>query len=702
MAAAWESAPVVSQGWQSAPTVDGAAAPVIDRNSPAYKQQEAAIRQEGAEARRRALAEAGRARGGAWMGLTDPFEGAAQLLEHGAAGVANFVAPNSAPARWLSENSRLNDLRRNADEAAYDAARGPNAGMDFTRIAGNIANPANLAGGRLLVGANGVRQLAVRGAGAGAIGGALQPVIGADQQQNFAGAKGLQTGVGAAGGALLTPAFAKASTGLAKVVNAVGSRFVGAPDATIQTQAAKLVDDWLAATAATEGADMAQIPASIRANVQQQVFAALKAGRQVDPAALARAAEFEAVGIAPTQGQVTRNPMQFARERNLRGVEGAGEPLTERFTEQNNRLMQILGQRAAGALEPDDAGGALMAALREADAPVRTAIDRAYQGARAADGRYAAVNTPQFSNAANDALDSQMLGRFLPADARALLNDISDGTIPLTVNNLVQVDSVLAAAQRANAQNPAAQKAIGVVRNALNSADIEGSAGAQAKSAFDTARGMARTRFKAIEDTPGLQAALDNESPDAFVRKFLLGGDVKSVNNLMKVLGQDEGAQSLARAQVASHLRDKAFGTNAAGDAQFSQAGFNRALQAIGRNKLVAIFGQDEADKLLQLGRVGAYIQAQPSGSAVNNSNTAGAVMNLLSGLSGRFGALPVINIARDSLRTYGNERFAAQALKGQVPQSRELPPEVTNNLMRYLAGPAAVGVGASAGALGQ
>jgi hypothetical protein len=699
MAAAWESAPVVSQGWQSAPTVDGAAAPVIDRNSPAYKQQEAAIRQEGAEARRRALAEAGRARGGAWMGLTDPFEGAAQLLEHGAAGVANFVAPNSAPARWLSENSRLNDLRRNADEAAYDAARGPNAGMDFTRIAGNIANPANLAGGRLLVGANGVRQLAVRGAGAGAIGGALQPVIGADQQQNFAGAKGLQTGVGAAGGALLTPAFAKASTGLAKVVNAVGSRFVGAPDATIQTQAAKLVDDWLAATAATEGADMAQIPASIRANVQQQVFAALKAGRQVDPAALARAAEFEAVGIAPTQGQITRNPMQFARERNLRGVEGAGEPLTERFTEQNNRLMQILGQRAAGALEPDDAGGALMTALREADAPAQNAVRSAYNAARSATGKDADLWQPGLAQDAQRIVENygdrvpgaviaklQSYGILGNAEGRRLFNFDAADDLLKQINSLVGNDK-------------ATNAALGEMRTAVKRAL---SAPGGANDPYASGRALAAARFKVLDETPGLQSALDNESPDAFVRKFLLGGDVKSVNNLMKVLGQDEGAQSLARAQVASHLRDKAFGTNAAGDAQFSQAGFNRALQAIGRNKLVAIFGQDEADKLLQLGRVGAYIQAQPSGSAVNNSSTASAVMNLLSMIPGGGIVGVPISVARNSLRTYGNERFAAQALKGQVPQSRELPPEVTNNLMRYLAGPAAVGVGASAGALGQ
>lgn len=700
--AAWESAPVVSQDWQSAPTVDGAAAPAIDRNSPAYRQQEAAIRQEGAQARRRALTDAGRARGGFWMGLADPFEGAAQLIEQGAAGVANFVAPDSAAARWLSENSRLNDIRRNADEAAYDAARGPNAGIDVARIAGNVANPANLAGGRLLVGANGVRQLAVRGAGAGAIGGALQPVIGADQQQNFAAAKGLQTGVGAAGGALLTPAFAKASTGLAKAVNAVGSRLAGAPDATIQTQAAKLVDDWLAATAATEGADMAQIPASIRANVQQQVFAALKAGRQVDPAAIARAEEFAAVGITPTRGQITRDPVQFARERNLRGVEGAGEPLTQRFQEQNNRLLQLLNQRAAGALEPDEAGNALMQSLRAIDEPVQRRVGQAYQAARDSSGRAAAVDVPGFSNAANDALDSQMLGRFLPESVRGLLNDISAGNIPLNVNNLVQVDSVLSQAQRAAAREPAVQRAIGVVRDALNNADIEGAAGQQAKGAFDKARGMARARFKAIEETPGLRAALDDETPDAFVRKYLIGGDVKPVNNLMRTLGGDEDAATLARSQVAAYLRDKAFPVNAAGDGSFSQAGFNRAIAAIGKNKLRAIFGDEGAEQLQQIGRVAAYMKAQPGEATVNNSNTAAAVMNLLSMIPGGGVVGLPLSVARNSLRTYGNERFAAQALKGQVPQSRELPPEVTNNLMRYLAGPAAVGVGASAGALGQ
>jgi hypothetical protein len=645
--------------------------------------------------------------GGVVMGLRDPIDAGAQLLARGvdaAVGGLNRVTGLNLPRPDVANVDRI----VNEANAEYDASRkmAGREGIDVARIGGNVANPVNLAGGRLVAGANTLRQLAARGAAAGAIGGAAQPVIGEPQQADFLGNKALQAGAGAIGGAVLTPAIAKASTSLAQGVQSLGRRFVGARDADVQAQAARMVDDWAASLQQTAGADLADVPASIRANVQAKVAEALRSGRQFDPAAIARAEEFAAVGITPTRGQITRDPVQFARERNLRGVEGAGEPLTQRFQEQNNRLLQLLNQRAAGALEPDEAGNALMQSLRAIDEPVQRRVGQAYQAARDSSGRAAAVDVPGFSNAANDALDSQMLGRFLPESVRGLLNDISAGNIPLNVNNLVQVDSVLSQAQRAAAREPAVQRAIGVVRDALNNADIEGAAGQQAKGAFDKARGMARARFKAIEETPGLRAALDDETPDAFVRKYLIGGYVKSVNNLMRTLGGDEDAATLARSQVAAYLRDKAFPVNAAGDGSFSQAGFNRAIAAIGKNKLRAIFGDEGAEQLQQIGRVAAYMKAQPGEATVNNSNTAAAVMNLLSDVSGSvggFGSLPLVNIARNTFRNYGNERFARDALSGQVPQqAAELPPEMRNALMRYLAAPAAVSAGSMAGALGQ
>lgn len=645
--------------------------------------------------------------GGAAMGLRDPVDAGAQILRRivpEGVGQAvdrfgNYLADLGLPVA-RSEGVKGVDAIVDTANAEYDASRklAGRDGIDVARISGNIANPVNLVGGRALVGANTVRQLAGRGAAVGAGSAALQPVVNAGED-GFAGAKTAQVAAGAAGGAVLTPAAAKVGEGLVKAFNGVTRT------GDVNAQAAKVVDDWITSTAKTDsGFDLAQIPASMRQRVQAQVAQALKDGKQIDPAAILRKADFESLGVTPTRGQITRDPTQYARERNLRGVEGAGEPLAQRFQQQNNQLLQVINQRGAEqSLEPDAGGNLLMTALRQADQPVQAAVSRAYGAARDNTGRSANVDVDAFRLAANTQLDEQMLGRFLPAEVRAVMEDVASGKMPLNVKNLVTVDKVLSGAQRANASNPTAQQAIGIVRDALHAAPIESAAGVEAKAAFDTARGLARTRFKVIEDTPGLKAALDNDVPDTFVRKYLIGGDTKSVNNLMRALEGNPEATDQARAQVARYLQSKAFGANAAGDAPFAQASFNQALRALGTNKLTAIFGQEGAEQLQTLGRVGAYINAQPAGSAVNNSNTAGAVMNLLSGLMGRAGALPVVNVARDSWRTFANERFAGNALRGELPDlPAELSREERQRLLRYLAGPAAVTAGALGGALGQ
>lgn len=665
------------------------------RGTPEYEAERQRIIAEGDAQRARIAQQHGaKPRGGIWMGITDPFEGASQLIEHGAAAAANAVAPESRLAQWLTDNSRVNDVRRNLDETRYEAARGPDAGLDVGRIAGNVLNPANVAGGRALVGANTVRQLAGRGALAGAGGAALQPVIGEQDQDNFAASKGTQAAAGGVGGAVLTPALGAATRGLATAVQAVGRRFVGADDAVIQQRAGQLVDDWMRTQT---DVDLSAIPAGMRARVQAQVAEALKTGKQVDPAALARAADFESLGIQPTVGQVTRAPTQFARERNLRGVEGAGEPLAQRFADQDNALLRALSGRAGTQTtdRADDAGNALMTALRAADEPAEAAVRAGYRAARESSGKAADVPMTGLAQDAQRIVENY--GDRVPSAVVSKLKAFgildNDGT-QRRIFDFEAADGLLKQINSLVGSDKATNSALGELRAAVKRAITEQPAGVA--DPYAGARSLAASRFKLLDETPGLRAALEGDTPDNFVRKFLIGGDSRSVNNLMKVLSGNEEALTVARGQVAAYLRDKAFGANAAGDKGFSQEAYNRALKSIGQNKLMAIFGQQGADELAAIGRVGAYIHSQPSGAAVNNSNTASALMNLL-GIVGKF---PGVNLARDSFRTYGNERFAGQALSGQVPSAAAgLSPEAQSALLRYIVGPGAVTGGAALGA---
>lgn len=136
---------------------------------------------------------------GFMMGLKDPITGGAQMLPRALAGVTSGFGAYQNPVSqfFTSEAQRVDELAR-AEEQAYQQqrqARGE-TGFDVPRLAGNVLNPATI------VPATRAAQL-VRGAGygktaqavaGGAVGGAMQPVIG---EGEFAPQKAEQIGVSA-------------------------------------------------------------------------------------------------------------------------------------------------------------------------------------------------------------------------------------------------------------------------------------------------------------------------------------------------------------------------------------------------------------------------------------------------------------------------------------------------------------------------
>lgn len=659
--------------------------------------------------------------GALFMGaVRDPLDAGAQLLARGvraATGIIPDALGGETARRFMDEqvgdlDKQIRTANREYDESRELAGRD---GLDIARGVGNVASPANIPIARMIGGASSLGKLAARGAAAGAAGSMMQPVVDKDRQDSFGGTKLGQAAVGAAAGAVLTPVMARATEAIAQRAASLLARLRGPSQAQIDAAMRQAAQD-------VAGADASQLPESILRRVRQQVAESLAAGRKPDAAALLRRAEFEELGLEPTLGQITRDPMQFARERNLRGVDlgGGQNPLATRFSEQNQQLVNQFEQLgAARAEDAYPAGAGLINQLRAADEPVQDAVSAAYRAARGADGRYADLNTSVFSERANSVLDEQMLGRFLPDEVRGIMNDVSSGKIPLNVNNAVQFDSVLSEAQRkaARSGDRAAQKAIGAVRDALQatplvddvaaattgagqpllgafSNEVRGAAasaapdaapggiGAAARQAFDDARRLARDRFATIEQTPALKAALDGAEPDTFVRKFILGGSTNDLRALRDVLENSPQAVQQVRSQIAEHLRQAAFGPNAAGDTPMAVSRYMSALQRMGRDKLETFFSPEEVQRLMSVGRVGQFITTQPAGAAVNNSNTASAAMNLLAELSGPVGRIPGVRLLRDQVRGWQNEMAAGRALSAQPAAPRaDLPPEVMNGL---------------------
>lgn len=138
-------------------------------------------------------------------GVRDPIDGGAQLLTRLLP--ESMVKAGDQANNWLADKTGLVgrlpeggvDAQVRQNEAAYQAARGPDAGFDGYRVLGNVISPVNLALGSAAPAAATLGGRVAVGAGLGASSAALNPVA----QGDFVDEKAKQIGTGAAfGGAM--------------------------------------------------------------------------------------------------------------------------------------------------------------------------------------------------------------------------------------------------------------------------------------------------------------------------------------------------------------------------------------------------------------------------------------------------------------------------------------------------------------------
>lgn len=547
-------------------------------------------------------------------------------------------------------------------------------------VAGTVGRAIESGGFNVPQAGNQVANAALRVGGGAAAGGVAAGLVNPED-----------VGTGAMGGGLFGALTKPIGAGIESAVN-LGRRMLPAQQNAVANA------DQIQTIADQLGIDIKSVTPKMANFISAEVDKATRAGRNLDVAALARSADFQELGMKPLLGQITRDPTQFAQERNLRG---AGTGIQERLTEQNRALQNVFSRGAEGAVEPYQAGNKFIDTLRKQDEAARGQIDALYKAARESDGRYADIDHVSFIKKANDKLDEQMLGRFLPENARNLLNDIAQGKVPLNVNNLVQVDSVLSAAQRS--ADDAGAKAIGVIRTELNDAPIASTAGEKAKQAFDVARSEARKRFAYIESNPALKAILDGKAvPDDFVSKFIIKGKANNVNTLAEALrNTNPDAFAQAKSQMAADIQRAAFGENITADAAIRPEMLARKLREIGTEKMSAFFSPEEISRYNTAMRVANYIEKHPNAAPVNTSNTLVSMLMqspLVSGLE----RIPVIG------GTIGLAKAGAGAIQKQAATSRAMNANVPSEAIgltdaqRKLLAKALGSSSAAVGVLGQ
>jgi len=598
-------------------------------------------------------------------------------LSEMATGLANMIglpSPEGANERVIGDAARLV-----AGAGGLGAAAG--AGSALPGMTGKVMTS---------LAANPMQQIS-SAAGAGLAGGASREAGGSGLLQAAASL------VGGVGGGL--------APGLAAGVLNAGKRLV-TPASTPQQ-----LDMQISAVLGKAGTDYSKLPGQVQNSLRTELRDSLQAGRELDPEAVRRLADFRMVsGATPTRGMVSQDPVQITREMNLAkmGANSADNQLQgmARIQNQNNRAL-IGNINESGAQRGDlfQAGEGSISAIVGRDAERGAKVSGMYNAARDMPGGNVPLDRTPFVNGIYDSLARENKMAFLPESVSNMIDTISKGfvrangqdfAVPFDAKALDNLMTTISTAQRGT-QDGNVKAALTIARKAIDAAQVspikaqfggnqvvtEGGANflknadAEAPAfmgALNQARAAAAERFNWRESSRPVEAALDGAQPDNFVKRFVIGGSLADARAVA------ENAPSAGvKDAIVSHLKDKALNGNSDEIGKFSQAAFNKELFNIGDKKLGVFFSPEELQQLKALGRVSSYMTNQPVGSAVNNSNSGALVLgrgaDLLSGLAGRlpFGGAALADPLRN-LNISLTQRQAQNITPGLLAQQPRQP----------------------------
>lgn len=545
------------------------------------------------------------------------FKYSAAQLASKAADAVGLPSPQGANERVIGDAARL-----------VAGAGGMAAGMGRAAVQ---AAPGVTQNVMKLLAANPGAQTA-GAAGAGLAGGSVREAGGGATEQFGAAVLG-----GLAGGLIPGAAMAAGS----KVTQALTPKAV-------QLERA---DQQISLILNRSGIDWSQVPERIKQGMRQEVSDALNTGQQLSPDALRRLLVFRRAEVTPTVGQLTQDPGMISREKNLSktGANSTNPALQTLPALENRNVLALLRQLDEAGAAPQQgaamrAGSAGINSLSSVIDSNKRNIGSLYAQARDTSGRSLPLEGGTFTRRANELLDQNNVGSFLPLDLVRKMNAIAAGEYPLTVDVAEQLKTSAGNIARGAADGNV-RRAVGLFRQALDETPLQGQApvnpsnlpavpgtvppsvgaGQESIAAFNAARKANREWMARVEANPALAAVVDGVEPDKFMQRFVIGDGASAANVRALRDELDPSAAQQMRAYLIRHLKDKATG----GDEDIVKFGgktYRDALRAL-ESKLPAFFSESEIQKLRDLGDAAKYMQSQPAGSAVNNSNSGALVI---------------------------------------------------------------------------
>jgi hypothetical protein len=396
------------------------------------------------------------------------------------------------------------------------------------------------------------------------------------------------------------------------------------------------------------GVDYSQLPKNIRDGLVSDVRKAMSAGDEINPDALRRLADFRLTNTTPTRGMVTLDPLQITREQNLAKM-GANsndqslQGLARVQNDNNARLIQNLNRLGASEGNVDAAGNLVTSSVASRQAQLRAAEQAAWDAAKQSPGYRQPISSAVISDI-NQALGDEALMPFMNPTISKYMEAFQKGQ-PFTPQDYRNLQSMLsreiakggnegAAArlaqrvlERADLSPMTSAPGPGLVTartaGALRAEDAAVGASADAIDAVNQARAATRAAYAYEDSSPLVRSVLSESAtsdPQRIAQRFVVGGTTAEARTLAQEVGP-QGIGTVKNALLA-HLKNRALNGAADEVGKFSQSAFNKALREIGDEKLRLFFSPEEIAALQANGRVASYMQVQPVGSAVNNSNS--------------------------------------------------------------------------------
>jgi hypothetical protein len=407
--------------------------------------------------------------------------------------------------------------------------------------------------------------------------------------------------------------------------------------------------------AAGAAVDLQKLSPDLKVAVEKAVQ---QTGGAVNPDVLARQIQADSlpVKVRLSEGQALADERLISLEQNARGKHDA---YSKGFAEQNKALtenLRVLRDQTGPEVfstNPVEHADTLIGRYQAIDDARNADIGAKYQALRDAAGGEFPIDTQALLTNVRGALKKGLATSKAPSDVMALLEEkaASGG---MTLEDFEDIRTSLARTQR-SASDGQERHAAGVIRRQIEDMPLQEGA-QQLKGLADAARNAARDRFQALDADPAYKAAVEGTTPpDKFVQKFVIGGARDNVAKLSEAMSGDERAAQTLKVATLDHLRQAA-GIDHGYNGNFTQAGFNKALQGL-EPKLGSLLDAKTAEMVRTVGDVARYTQFQPKGSFVNNSNTFVAAAaehagDVLEGaLNYKTGGIPVASYVRGAMK---------------------------------------------------